>query len=52
MFLNVQLSSEEKLTPLRILETEIEVENPVCSDFMLDDDVVQQGKNVSLGKRC
>ena len=52
MFLNVQLSSEEKLTPLRILETEIEVENPGCSDFMLDNDVVQQGKNVSLGKRC
>ena len=52
MFLNVQLSLEEKLTSLRILEAEIEVENPGCSDLMLDDNVVQQGKNVSLGKRC
>ena len=52
IFLNVQLSLEEKLTPLRILEAEVEVENPGCSDPMLVDDGVQQGKNVSLGKRC
>ena len=28
MFLNVQLSLEEKLTPLRILEAEIELKTP------------------------
>ena len=31
---------------------EAKVENPGCSDPMLVDDGVQQGKNVSLGKRC
>ena len=50
MFLNIQLSLVEKLSPLRILEAK--VENPGCSDPMLVDDGVQQGKNVSLGKRC
>ena len=50
MFFNAQLSIEGQLSPLRILEAE--VENPGCSDPMLDDDGVQQGKNVSLGKRC
>ena len=50
MFLNVQISLEGQLSPLRILEAE--VENPGCSDPMLDDDGVQQGKNVSLSKRC
>ena len=52
MFLKVQLSLEGQLSPLRILEAEVEVENPGCSDPMLDDDGVQQGKNVSPGKRC
>ena len=50
MFLNVQLSLEGQLSPLRILEAE--VENFENSNPMLDDDGVQQGKNVSLGKRC
>ena len=50
MFLKFQLSLEGQLSPLRILEAEVEVENPGCSDPMLDDDGVQQGKNVSLGK--
>ena len=50
IFLKVQLSLEGQLSPLRILEAEVEVENPGCSDPMLDDDGVQQGKNVSLGK--
>jgi len=49
-FLNVQLSLEGQLSPLRILEAK--VENSKCSEPMLDDDGVQQGKNVSLGKRC
>ena len=49
IFLNVQLSLEGQLSPLRILEAK--VKNPGCSDPMLDDDGVQQGKNVSLGKR-
>ena len=52
MFLKVQLSLVGQLSPLRILEAEVEVENPGCSDPMLDDDGVQQGKNVSPGKRC
>ena len=50
MFLNVQLSLEGQLSPLRILEAE--VENFENSNPMLNDDGVQQGKNVSLGKRC
>ena len=47
-FLNVQLWLEEQLSALRILEAK--VENSKCSEPMLDDDGVQQGKNVSLGK--
>ena len=50
IFLKVQLSLEGQLSPLRILEAE--VENSKCSHPMLDDEGVQQGKNVSLGKRC
>ena len=50
MFLNVQISLEGQLSPLRILEAK--VENSKCSEPMLDDDGVQQGKNVSPGKRC
>ena len=38
MFLKVQLSLEGQLSPLRILEAEVEVENPGCSDPMLDDE--------------
>ena len=49
-FLNDQLSLEEKLSPLWILEAE--VENFENSNPMLVDDGVQEGKNVSLGKRC
>ena len=48
MFLKFQLSLEGQLSPLRILEAE--VENFENSNPMLDDDGVQQGKNVSLGK--
>ena len=50
IFSNDQLFLEEKFSPLRILEAK--VENPGCSDPMLDDDGVQQGKKVSPGKRC
>ena len=50
IFLKVQLSLEGQLSPLRILEAE--VENFESSNPMLDDDGVQQGKNVSPGKRC
>ena len=50
IFFNVQLSLEGQLSPLRILEAE--VENFENSNPMLDDDGVQQGKNVSPGKRC
>ena len=50
IFFNFQLSLEVQLSPLRILE--VEVENFENSNPMLVDDGVQQGKNVSLGKRC
>ena len=48
IFLKVQLSLEGQLSPLRILEAE--VENFENSNFLLDDDGVQKGKNFSLGK--
>ena len=50
IFFNVQLSLEGQLSPLRILEAE--VENFENSNPMLDDEGVQQEENVSPGKLC